>query len=83
MAFLFSCQGGTKKETKSEFLQFFAVSIIGFLINVLVASVAFKIVLMSPTNLTDNQTGLIGAAAGSIAGLLWNFIGYKFWVFKK
>lgn len=79
----FKQDGEEKKETKSEFLQFFAVSIIGFLINVLVASVAFKIVLMSPTNLTDNQTGLIGAAAGSIAGLLWNFIGYKFWVFKK
>lgn len=74
---------GTKKQTKSEFLQFFAVSIIGFLINVFVATFVFKIVLGSLTGLSSGQLGLLGAAAGSIAGLAWNFIGYKLWVFKK
>lgn len=75
-------QGG-KKQTRSEFIQFFAVSIIGFIINVFVASFVFKIVLGSLVGMSSDQLGLIGAAAGSIAGLAWNFIGYKLWVFKK
>ena len=74
---------GTKQQTKSEFVQFFAVSLVGFLINVFVASVVFKIVLGSLTSLNPGQLGLLGAAAGSIVGLAWNFIGYKLWVFKK
>lgn len=74
---------GEKKQTKSEFIQFFVVSIIGFLINVFVASVVFKIILSSLVTLSGGQLGLIGAMAGSIAGLVWNFVGYKFWVFKK
>lgn len=75
-------QGG-KKQTKSEFLQFFAVSIIGFLVNVFIASIVFKMVLGSLIGLSIDQLGLIGAAAGSITGLAWNFLGYKLWVFKK
>lgn len=74
---------GAKKQTKSEFIQFFAVSIVGFLINVFVASVVFKVILGSLTTLNAGQLGLLGAAAGSIVGLAWNFIGYKLWVFKK
>ncbi|HOW60769.1 MAG TPA: GtrA family protein [Candidatus Moranbacteria bacterium] len=72
-----------KKQTRSEFIQFFAVSIIGFLINVFVASIVFKIIIGSLVGLSSDQLGLIGAAFGSIAGLVWNFIGYKLWVFKK
>jgi len=77
---------GKKQQTKSEFLQFFAVSLIGFLINVVAASVAFAIMAGSKTNLSDLQLAQIGtlsAAVGSIVGLAWNFIGYKLWVFKK
>ena len=74
---------GKKKQTKSEFVQFFAVSVVGFLINVFVASVVFNIIIGSIVTMTGGQLGLIGAAAGSIAGLAWNFIGYKLWVFKK
>ena len=75
-------QGG-KKQTKSEFVQFFVVSVVGFLINVFVASVVFKMILGSLVGLSGGQLGLIGAAAGSIVGLAWNFVGYKLWVFKK
>jgi len=75
-------QGG-KKQTRSEFVQFFAVSIVGFIINVFIASVVFKIILGSLIGFSSDQLGLIGAAAGSIAGLVWNFVGYKLWVFKK
>jgi putative flippase GtrA len=63
-------------------LQFFVVSLIGFVINVAMASYVFKSV--GPlAGLNSDQWGLIGAAAGSVAGLAWNFIGYKFVVFKK
>ena len=67
---------------KTEFMQFFLVSIIGFVINVVVASLVFK--LGHPVgDLAQGQWGLIGAAMGSIVGLAWNFIGYKYIVFKK
>jgi len=65
-----------------EFFQFFVVSVVGFLVNVIVASYVFKSI-PAIGSLTNDQWGLIGAAAGSIAGLAWNFLGYKFWVFKK
>jgi putative flippase GtrA len=69
-------------EKKSEFIQFFLVSIVGFIINVAVASLVFH--LGNPTGaLAQGQWGLIGAAMGSIVGLAWNFVGYKFIVFKK
>jgi len=71
-----------KEKTRPEFLQFFAVSIIGFLINVTVASIVFKSVAPF-SGFNSDQWGLIGGAAGSILGLVWNFIGYKFIVFKK
>ena len=71
-----------KEKTRAEFLQFFAVSLVGFLINVTVASVVFKSVTPF-AGFNSDQWGLIGAAAGSILGLVWNFVGYKFIVFKK
>jgi len=74
-------QNATKK-TGVEFLQFLTVSVIGFIINVVVASYVFKGI--SPiAGLNSDQWGLIGAMAGSVSGLAWNFIGYKFIVFKK
>lgn len=69
-------------DKKTEFVQFFIVSLLGFLINVAVASLTFY--LANPIGeLKQGQWGLIGAAMGSIVGLVWNFIGYKFIVFKK
>lgn len=66
----------------SEFIQFFIVSIVGFIVNVLAASIVFKSIASS-VGLSADQAGLIGAIVGSVAGLVWNFIGYKFIVFKK
>ena len=71
----FNVEGGKN----AEFIQFFIVSVIGFIVNVLVASLVFK----SIAGFSADQAGLLGAAAGSVAGLAWNFIGYKFIVFKK
>ena len=74
--------GENIKKSSSEIIQFFTVSIIGFFINITTASYVFGSI--DPIGgLNSDQWGLIGAAVGSIAGLLWNFIGYKLWVFKK
>ncbi|HAT73813.1 MAG: GtrA-like protein [Candidatus Moranbacteria bacterium GW2011_GWF2_36_839] len=70
------------KQKKSEFGQFFVVSIVGFIINVAVASFVFNYIHPF-AGMGSDQWGLIGAAAGSIIGLVWNFLGYKFLVFKK
>lgn len=67
---------------KSNFIQFFIVSLVGFVTNVLAASITFKLVAISP-NVSSDQAGLIGAIVGSLLGLAWNFVGYKFIVFKK
>lgn len=69
-------------DNKSEFVQFFTVSIVGFIINVVVASLVFGNI--SPLGgMNYDQWSLIGAGCGSIAGLFWNFFGYKFIVFKS
>lgn len=70
---------GQQGEKKAEFIQFFMVSVVGFVINVSVASIAFRLV----SGFSSDQAGLIGAVAGAIIGLAWNFLGYKFIVFKK
>ena len=73
---------GLAHKTKAEFLQFFAVSLVGFLLNVGIASYVFKAI--EPVGgMNVNQWGLAGAAIGSIVGLAWNFLGYKFIVFKE
>lgn len=72
-----------------KFSQFLFVSIIGMLINVTTATVVvtyLKPVINPALNLsflTDQIWVNIGALSGTAVGLIWNFIGYKFWVFKK
>lgn len=64
-----------------QYTQFFIVSVIGLGLNVGAASLV--------VNIVGPQFGIgaagwanIGAVAGSAAGLIWNFVGYKFIVFK-
>lgn len=73
--------GGTVQKTKTEYLQFFVVSIVGFIVNITVASIVFTIIAKVPS-LTLGQAGSIGGLAGTVIGLAWNFVGYKFIVFK-
>lgn len=68
-------------KTEKEFIQFFIVSFIGFLINVSSASII--------VNLVGPQFGLsasiwanVGAVGAAFCGMTWNFLGYKFIVFK-
>ena len=67
-------------KTKTEFLQFFVVSILGFAVNVGIASYIFR-AIKPLGGLNFDQWGIIGAAVATLASLVWNFVGYKFIVF--
>ena len=72
----------TTEKMSKEFLQFIVVSIIGFLINVGIASIIFKFI--SPVaSLNIDQWAIISAAFATVVSMIWNFLGYKFIVFEK
>ena len=79
----------SREEGGKKFSQFLIISIIGMIINVTVATLAvtyLKPVINSTLRLaflTDQLWVSIGALFGTAIGLIWNFIGYKFIVFKK
>lgn len=64
-----------------EFLQFFIVSVIGFSINVGAASLVVN-VIGPQFGLIAEVWANIGAIVAALCGTVWNFIGYKFIVFK-
>ena len=71
----------TFKTGKGAFSQFLVVSVIGFIINVGVASLLVNSI-GPQAGLTIKAWANVGALAGSVMGLIWNFLGYKFIVFK-
>lgn len=79
---LWTFQRETTEKVSKEFFQFIIVSIIGFLINVGVASLIFKFI--SPfAGLTNTQWAIVAAAIATAISMIWNFLGYKFIVFEK
>ena len=68
-------------EPKKEFTQFFIVSSIGFGINVGIASLVV-IVIGPQFGLSEKIWLNIGAITAAFFGMAWNFLGYKFIVFK-
>ena len=71
-------EGGGAK----EFGQFLAVSLVGLGVNVGVASLVVNVV--GPKGGISPQIwASIGAVAAIVFTTVWNFIGYKFFVFKK
>ncbi|MFH0969273.1 MAG: GtrA family protein [Patescibacteria group bacterium] len=62
--------------------KFFGVTIIGFFINIALASVIVN-VIGPQAGLSPERWANVGALAATLISLLWNFIGYKFFVFKK
>lgn len=76
-----------KKQTEQgrQFSQFLSVSIIGMIINVTTATlvVAYIAPAVNFVSLSGQMWGNLGAVGGAATGLVWNFLGYKFWVFKK
>ncbi|TSC96520.1 MAG: hypothetical protein Athens071426_474 [Parcubacteria group bacterium Athens0714_26] len=65
-----------------EFIKFFTVNLIGFGINVSTASLVVN-VIGAPGGVSVKLWASAGAAIASMVGLIWNFIGMKFVVFKK
>jgi len=65
-----------------EFAQFVVVSGIGFLLNVATATVVVN-VIGPQFDISEKAWGTMGALAGTLVVLTWNFLGYKFIVFRK
>jgi putative flippase GtrA len=74
-----------KKETadiKKEFAQFFTVTLAGLIINLTVAHIIVN-VIGPQFGLDAKSWGNLGGIGATIITFAWNFIGYKFFVFKK
>lgn len=66
---------------KGNFMQFFVVSVIGFFINVGTASLVVNVI--GPLGgIGPELWANIGAITATFVALAWNFLGYKFLVFK-
>jgi len=74
-----------KKETKvgtKEFSQFYLITGISFLINVGLASLIVN-VIGPQFGLSETLWANVGALGGVLGAFIWNFLGYKFIVFKS
>jgi putative flippase GtrA len=71
-----------KKEAGKEFSQFFLISLIGISIN---TSIVYSITtFIEPSfGLSSPLWANFAKASATVISLVWNFIGYKFIVFKK
>lgn len=77
-----------KKEETKKFSQFIAVSIVGALINVGIASLVVSLrpdafITAISVDTFNTYWANFAALCGTAIGLIWNFLGYKFIVFKK
>jgi len=63
-------------------IQFFAVSAVGFGVKVAIASLVVN-VIGAPEGFSSEQWANIGNVSGTMLSMVWNFVGYKFWVFKR
>jgi len=71
----------TAAPNAEEAARFYAVGIIGWLVNVSTASFVVN-VITSPEGLRPEIWANVGVACGILAGILWNFLGFKFLVFR-
>ena len=74
--------GHTKHFDIRELVLFLSVSGVGLVINVIAAFSIFQMLSNSQV-VSPHVAANIGALAGTIIVLLWNFYGYKLVVFKK
>jgi len=74
--------GISDKANVKEFGEFLAVSLIGFGLNIASASLVVN-VISAPQNFSPERWANIGALSATVISLIWNFIGYKFFVFKR
>lgn len=71
------------KPTGREAVFFYIVAILGGLVNVGVATYVFGGVTPPAFISAKVWTNLVSPVSGIFAGLLWDFLGYKYLVFKK
>ncbi|HAO64955.1 TPA: hypothetical protein DCQ44_03175 [Candidatus Taylorbacteria bacterium] len=77
-------KGASSRDSRSEGLMFFGVSAIGFLVNVAVASAVFMVFSRTSLGLIHpSLASNIGALTGTVVVLLFNYFGYKFFVFRS
>ena len=70
------------KDTGKEFMSFIMISVIGLILNAAVAG--FLVIVIGPMGGIKVKTwASVSAAVASVCVMAWNFLGYKFWVFKK
>ena len=74
--------GGAGSTTAAETAKFYIVTGLGGLINAGIVSVLINFV-SAPAGLTIERWDNIAAVIAVIVVLFWNFVGYKFIVFKK
>ena len=79
---VFSEEKRKQQASSDEVTKFFIVSAIGFLINVSVATLFVKFGA-SIVNIHGNLMANVGAVAAFAFTMLFNFLGYKIFVFKK
>ena len=71
----------TFRSDKHVFIQFLLISTIGLLLNVGTAS--FLVNILGPQfGLSEKIWANVGAVGGTLVVMTWNFLGYKFVVFK-
>jgi len=68
--------------TGKEFIQFVVISLIGVVVNVIIASLIVNVV-GAPSGVDPKVWANVGKVAAIPMALIWNFIGYKFIVFKR
>ncbi len=66
----------------AQTVTFYAWAVGGFLINVGIASYVFS-GIAAPASVSQNLWANVGAITGVASGFLWDFLGYKYVVFKK
>jgi putative flippase GtrA len=70
------------KATAGETAKFYTVAVVGWILNVSAASLVVN-VLKRPAIISPAIWDNVGALAGVAAAFLWDFLGYKYLVFKK
>lgn len=72
---------GKNKKVGTELTKFFAASVLGLILNVAIASL---VRYLGPEfyQLDGNIWANLAAAVGSITAMIFNFVLYRFWVFK-
>ncbi len=70
-----------EKTNTNKLIRFFTVSIVGFGVNVIIASLIVNFI--SPGGISDALWANVGAVVATVASMVWNFVGYKYFVFHR